>query len=217
MTLTDTSDLTATPTDTETTTPRPRHRAFASFDVAPAELSTFLANMLTVASKDRVRPVLCSVNITVADGSLIGEATDSYMLIRQEVTVSHEGSGTFLVSREALEAVVKMVKGYKGSTVSVRFAPDLLTVSTVDAEASWPIRDLGDFPNTAQLWPTGDPVATPALGLGSSIMAKLSKIVDPNAGKGHEVARFEFFGALKPCRARFGESITVLVMPARIS
>lgn len=190
-------------------------------EVAPAELARLLANALVAAGKDRTRPVLCAVNVTIADGSLIAEATDSYILLRQEISVTHEGHGTFLVPREAAEAIVKMLKGYKcgpDHRVTIDFSEREVTVRTVDQSGTWRWRTMSDYdyPRTASLWPTTDPDPTATVSFGADNLARLAKLVGSGGkSKCGETITFDFFGELKAVRFSLGAGVTGLVMPVR--
>ena len=180
-------------------------------------LANILGNALVVASKDKFRPAIASVQVTLTEASMVAVATDSYMLVRQEATVETQGEGVFLIFREEAEDIVKMVKADKMGVCTLVFSDREVTVSTSRSSATFRLADF-DFPKHEALWPTGDPVPTATIGLGSWNLAKLAKIVDPDfSGKVTQGIRFDLFGALKPSRFKIGSTISGLMMPVKLS
>lgn len=168
-----------------------------------------VASVAVAAPKNDVTPVIQSVRVSVADGFIIGVATDRYRVARVRLALhadapSVEDFEGVTIQRSQIEQFAKVVKASKPTAylptvklaVGERDEAGLRTVTlseyTSGAQSVQPERG-GNFPPVARLFPKDESGFGPqeVLSLNIGFLADVGKLVHPSLGRG-ETPRFRF-------------------------
>jgi DNA polymerase III sliding clamp (beta) subunit (PCNA family) len=179
------------------------------------------ANASLFASKDRVRPTLTHVLVTVKEEAMTLEATDSYALYRE--TVPCEGDELNLqVLATDLATIVKACKASAGPLSIDHETGREVTFGVGSASFTVLAGDF-DWPRTDSFFDQFVQAEVGFVGLGSNILTRVAKVM-PTDGKRTGVATgeavcFSFATALKPVEVTWpaNDAIRMVVIPVKIA
>lgn len=204
---------------------------------AAKELGRALYNVSLFASKDRTRPVLTGVNITINADDDLGttltiEATDSYTLVEETLPVARSSGipkRTYLLIASELAPIIKQLRAGYDATVTFNYVPDstnpVSVVFLIDGRTfSVSTCDTGEYPNTKQLYPdveTEWSLTDGVIGLDPARVGTFGKVIAPGAKRPptgpNSGMMFRFNGPLKPVSIEFASwaGFRGLIMPTR--
>lgn len=214
---------------TVTATPETATTLVSTFSIAPGHLIAALSNGVTFASRDYGRPALCHLRVVIGRETVMTESTDSYALIRHTAPIVEWVGGeacSILVDQADATAIVRWAKAQKGAyqlLVTVDTIGTSLRVSLGVAGAGVAVRIAGPdtltYPNIDALYASQVAGQVGEFALGAVLLAKLAKLIDPEAGKVTTGLPVKFVHSdtnLKPIHFSAGSCIDGLVMTVRI-
>jgi hypothetical protein len=206
----------------------------ASITANAAELIRAVQNVALFASRDDTWPVICTVRLTAADGTLTADATDRYVLGQEMLDA--EGTAEMLVDAagavDAVKTLAKVLKASGAGRMPLAVPPKITVTGEgdyarftltghvgPDASASALLRH-GEFPQTSRLWPADEDGhaenCTGHAAFTAANLARLAKVTDGDGRPGYLAVRFAFSTPLKPAVVRIGSAFRALVMPIKV-
>ncbi len=186
-----------------------------------ADLHRIVTDALLFASKDKLFPGLCVVQLEASGDHIVATGTDRYTA--GFARAGYEGEPfTVLFQRDKLDSVVKLsktsVREVNGREVTVAVDRDAGSVGFVfsdGASITVPIFTDGEFPNRKRLLPTADNInASKGLiqvGIDPSFMARFDKV--SGRGRLHVV----LIADNKPVVVSKGDNFVGLIMPVKLN
>ncbi len=186
-----------------------------------ADLHRIVTDALLFASKDKLFPGLCTVQLEASGDHMVAIGSDRSTV--GFARAGYEGEPfTVLFQRDKLDSVVKLSKTsareakWRGVTVAVdRDAGSVGFVFSDGASITVPIFTDGEFPNMKRLLPTADNInASKGLiqvGINPSFMARFDKV------SGNESLHVVLIADNKPVVVRKGDNFVGIIVPVKLN